>query len=235
MLLQVENVETYYGQVKALKKVSLHVNEGETVALLGANGAGKTTLLRTITGLNSVASGRVLFKSKNISNLRPHVITGMGIAMSPEGRQVFPNFSVRENLELGAYILKDQKEKKILIEQIFNEFPILKERINQPAGTLSGGEQQMLAIGRALVSNPDILLLDEPSLGLAPLIIEKIFKILAKIKSQGRTIFIVEQNANTTLKFADRAYILETGSITIEGKAADLLKNDEVKLKYLGG
>ncbi len=235
MLLQVENIEVFYGQVKALKGVSLHVQEGETVALLGANGAGKTTLLRAITGLNKVASGKISFKGKEINNLRPNVITRMGVAMSPEGRQVFPQFSVKENLELGAYNINDSKKKNALIGQILDEFPILKERINQAAGTLSGGEQQVLAIGRALVSNPDIILLDEPSLGLAPIIIEQIFKMLVEIKNQGKTILIVEQNANATLKFADRAYILETGSITIEGSAADLRNNDAVKAKYLGG
>jgi len=235
MLLQVKNVEVYYGQVRALKGVSLHVEEGETVALLGANGAGKTTLLRTITGLSAAKTGRVLFKDKEISNLRPNVITRMGIAMSPEGRQVVPHFSVRENLELGAYPINDKKKKSELMEHVLEEFPILRERIKQSAGTLSGGEQQILAIARALVSDPEILLLDEPSLGLAPIIVEQIFNILADIKKQGKTILIVEQNANTTLKFSDRAYILETGTITTEGKAADLRNDDEVRSKYLGG
>jgi branched-chain amino acid transport system ATP-binding protein len=234
MILQLEGVETYYGQVKALKGVSLYVDEGETVTLLGANGAGKTTLLRTITGLNKVSSGRVLFEGRDIGNMKPHHINHLGISMSPEGRQVFANFSVRENLEAGAYALKDSRLKAELMEMIFSEFPILRERIGQMAGTLSGGEQQMLAIGRALMSNPRILLLDEPSLGLAPIIVEQIFDILSRIKATGKTILLVEQNANAALKLADRGYILETGRISSGNSAAELISNDEVRNKYLG-
>ena len=234
-MLQVDRVATYYGQVKALHEVSLQVQEGETVALLGANGAGKTTLLRTITGLNAVASGRIVFQGREIANLAPHRITRMGIAMSPEGRQVYPHFSVRENLEVGAYCLKDAQLKRRLLTQVFEEFPVLKERSGQQAGTLSGGEQQMLTIGRALMSDPRIVLLDEPSLGLAPKIVERIFKIIRDIKERGRTILLVEQNARAALRLASRGYILETGSIELEGPAAELLQNSAVKAKYLGG
>jgi branched-chain amino acid transport system ATP-binding protein len=234
-MLRIEKVVTHYGQVEALHEVSVHVEEGETLALLGSNGAGKTTLLRTITGLNRVSSGRILFRDQDISNMRPHSITSLGIAMAPEGRQVYPAFTVRENLEVGAYAVKDSKLKAQLLEQVLAEFPRLQERVKQPAGTLSGGEQQMLTIGRAMMSNPSILMLDEPSLGLAPRIVETIFKILARFKEMGRTILLVEQNARAALILASRGYILETGSIELEGPAEDLLHNDEVKVKYLGG
>jgi branched-chain amino acid transport system ATP-binding protein len=234
-MLKVENVVTHYGQVKALHEVSLHVEEGETVALLGSNGAGKSTLLRTITGLNRVSSGRIRFRQKDIANLRPHKITKLGIAMAPEGRQVYPTLSVKENLEVGAYGLSDRPLKSRLMEEVLIEFPRLKERLRQPAGTLSGGEQQMLTMGRALMSNPSILLLDEPSLGLAPLLVETILKIIGHLKERGRTILLVEQNANAALGLASRGYILETGSMELEGASADLLRNDEVKAKYLGG
>jgi len=234
-MLRIEKVVTHYGQVEALHEVSVHVEEGETLALLGSNGAGKTTLLRTITGLNRVSSGRILFRDQDISNMRPHSITSLGIAMAPEGRQVFPAFSVKENLEVGAYALKDRAVKKQALDQVLAEFPRLQERIQQPAGTLSGGEQQMLTIGRALMSNPSILMLDEPSLGLAPRIVVTIFKILARFKEMGRTILLVEQNARAALTLASRGYILETGSIELEGRAEDLLHNDELKVKYLGG
>jgi branched-chain amino acid transport system ATP-binding protein len=234
-MLRAEKVVTHYGQVEALHEVSVHVEEGETLALLGSNGAGKTTLLRTITGLNRVSSGRILFRDQDISNMRPHSITSLGIAMAPEGRQVYPAFTVRENLEVGAYAVKDSKLKAQLLEQVLAEFPRLQERVKQPAGTLSGGEQQMLTIGRAMMSNPSILMLDEPSLGLAPRIVETIFKILARFKEMGRTILLVEQNARAALILASRGYILETGSIELEGPAEDLLHNDEVKVKYLGG
>jgi branched-chain amino acid transport system ATP-binding protein len=234
-MLKIERVITHYGQVRALHGVSLHVEEGETLALLGSNGAGKSTLLRTVTGLNRVSSGRILFRGKEISNLRPHRITSLGIAMAPEGRQVFPTFSVGENLEVGAYAVKDRVLKKQALEQVLAEFPRLEERLHQPAGTLSGGEQQMLTIGRALMSNPSILMLDEPSLGLAPKIVEGIFKILGRLKELGRTILLVEQNARAALGFASRGYILETGKIELEGSSEDLLCNNEVKVKYLGG
>lgn len=233
-MLQVKDVVSFYGEVKALKGVSLQVQEGETVALLGANGAGKTTLLRVITGLNKVSEGEVIFKGKKIANKKPHEIVRMGVAMSPEGREVFPTFSVRENLEIGAYHTSNPKKKKELMEQVLSTFPVLKERINQSGGTLSGGEQQMLTIGRALMSDPDILLLDEPSLGLAPLIIEKIFEILEGLRKQGRTILLVEQNAYAALDISDRGYIIETGNIELEGLSVDLKKNEEVKSKYLG-
>jgi branched-chain amino acid transport system ATP-binding protein len=234
-MLSIEKVVTHYGQVKALHEVSLHMEEGETLALLGSNGAGKSTLLRTVTGLNRISSGRILFRGREISNLRPHTITGLGIAMAPEGRQVFPTFSVRENLEVGAYAVKDRALKKQALDQVLAEFPRLQERIEQPAGTLSGGEQQMLTIGRALMSNPSILMLDEPSLGLAPIIVEGIFKILGRLKELGRTILLVEQNARAALGLASRGYILETGRIELEGSSEDLLCNNEVKVKYLGG
>jgi branched-chain amino acid transport system ATP-binding protein len=234
-MLRLERVDTYYGEVKALREVSLHVEQGETLALLGSNGAGKSTLLRTITGLNRVSAGRVVFQERDIANMRPHKITALGIAMAPEGRQVFPAFTVRENLEVGAYGLSDRKLKDRLLQQILAEFPRLGERIAQPAGTLSGGEQQMLTIGRALMSDPSILMLDEPSLGLAPRIMETIFSILARFKEQGRTILLVEQNARAALGLASRGYILETGSIELEGSSQELLHNKEVKVKYLGG
>ena len=234
-MLRVENLVTHYGQVKALHGVSIYVGEGEAVALLGANGAGKSTLLRTITGLNVTSSGRIFFRDKEISNLAPHVITKLGIAMAPEGRQVFPTFSVKENLEVGAYCLKDAKWKQNLLEQVLEEFPVLKERAHQTAGTLSGGEQQMLTIGRALMSDPQIMLLDEPSLGLAPKIVERIFGILRRIKEKRRTILLVEQNANSALRLASRGYILETGTVALEGLSENLLQDSEVKAKYLGG
>lgn len=233
-MLRVNNIETYYGQVKALKGVSLHVGKGETVALLGANGAGKTTLLRAITGLNTVSTGQILLEDQDITNMRTYKITQLGVAMSPEGRQVFPNFSVRENLEAGAYSLNDDKMKKELMEEVYQQFPRLRERVNQPAGTLSGGEQQMLAMGRAMMSNPRILLLDEPSMGLAPKIVEQIFEIISLFKEQGRTILLVEQNAMASLRLADRGYIIETGRIVLEGDSTELLGNPEVKAKYLG-
>jgi len=234
-MLTVEKVVTHYGQVEALHEVSLQVEEGETVALLGSNGAGKSTLLRTVTGLNRISSGRIVFQGKNISNLRPHKINKLGIAMAPEGRQVYPNLTVKENLEVGAYGLSDRRLKNRLLEEVVTEFPRLRERFNQSAGTLSGGEQQMLTIGRALMSNPSILLLDEPSLGLAPLIVANIFKMISHLKSLGRTILLVEQNARAALSLASRGYILETGRVELEGSSQGLLNNDEIKMKYLGG
>lgn len=234
-MLEIKNLNVHYGVIHALKDVSLTVESGEIVTLIGANGAGKTTTLRTISGLNKATSGEVLLGGKNITNLPATQRVEMGISQVPEGRRIFPTMSVLENLELGAYLRKDKNEIKKDMEMIYDLFPILGNRKKQMAGTLSGGEQQMLAMGRALMSRPEILLLDEPSMGLAPLLVREIFEIVRNINKTGTTILLVEQNANMALSIADRAYVLETGSIVISGTGEELAKSDEIQKSYLGG
>jgi branched-chain amino acid transport system ATP-binding protein len=234
-ILEIETIDVYYGELRALRGVSLFLQEGEIVALLGANGAGKSTTLKTISGLLKPSPGRIRFQGNEITKLTPHQIVQKGIAHAPEGRAVVPHFTVKENLLVGAYTEKRKKKIEENLEKAFQQFPILKERLRQTAGTLSGGEQQMLSIGRAMMSNPKVLLLDEPSLGLAPLITEQIFQIIQNINRLNTAILLVEQNAYAALEFAHRGYILEVGAITLAGNAAELKKNDEVKQKYLGG
>ena len=233
-MLSLENVSVSYGAISALTGVSLNVEQGEVVTLIGANGAGKTTTLRTITGLLDCSDGRVVFEGKQISGMPSHKLVPMGIAMSPEGRGVFANLTVRENLEMGAYIRNDKKGIADDMERGFTLFPRLKEREQQKAGTLSGGEQQMLAIARALMSRPRLLLLDEPSLGLAPLVVHAIFQAIDEIKKEGATILLVEQNANAALHHSDRAYVLETGNIVMEGVSKDIANDPKVREAYLG-
>jgi len=235
MLLEVEGLDVYYGAVHALKGVSLHAEPGEIVTLIGANGAGKTTLLRTISGIVPARSGAVSFEGRVITKLPPHEIVGLGVSQSPEGRMVFANLSVEDNLELGAYRRRDRAGILADRERVYSLFPRLMERRRQNAGTLSGGEQQMLAIGRALMSRPRLLLLDEPSLGLAPLLVREIFKTIVEINRAGVTVLLVEQNAHMALTIAGRGYVLETGRVRLTDKAASLLQNDEVKRAYLGG
>jgi len=233
--LLVENLDVYYGAVHALKGVSLHVEAGEIVTLIGANGAGKTTLLRTISGVVPARSGRVSFQGKDITRLPAHEIVGLGVSQSPEGRMVFAKLSVEDNLELGAYRRRDRDGIKQDYEKVFRLFPRLLERRKQLSGTLSGGEQQMLAMGRALMSRPRVLLLDEPSLGIAPLLVRDIFKTIGEINREGTTVLLVEQNAHMALGIAQRGYVLETGRVVLEDTAAKLAANDEVRAAYLGG
>lgn len=233
-MLSLENVSVNYGAIEALTGITLHVEQGEVVTLIGANGAGKTTTLRTITGLLEPTEGRVMYEGKQISGISAHKLVPMGIAMSPEGRGVFANLSVRENLEMGAFIRNDKKGISDDMERGFALFPRLKEREQQKAGTLSGGEQQMLAMARALMSRPRLLLLDEPSLGLAPLVVHSIFEAIDEIKGEGTTILLVEQNANAALHHSDRAYVLETGRIVMDGDSKQLAEDPRVKEAYLG-
>ncbi len=238
MLLQIDRINTYYGRIQALKEVTLHVNPGEIVALVGANGAGKTTLLHTISGLLRARSGRILFQNQDITKARAAAIVRAGISHVPEHRQVFGTLSVYDNLLLGAYQRYRRDGRKAIqrdIEEVFELFPRLRERKKQMAGTLSGGEQQMLAIGRGLMARPRLLLLDEPSLGLAPLIVKDLFELIASLRDRGQTVLLVEQNARAALKLADRAYILETGRIVLEGDARELLEDPRVRAAYLGG
>src|SRR6059036_1028768 len=235
MLLQVERLDVYYGAVHALKGVTLCAEAGEIVTLIGANGAGKTTLLRTISGVIPSRSGRVTFEGRDITRLPAHDIVGLGISQAPEGRLVFANLTVEDNLELGAYRRKDRPGISKDREEVFRLFPRLRERRRQSAGTLSGGEQQMLAIGRALMSRPRLLLLDEPSLGLAPLLVREIFRTIREINQGGVTVLLVEQNAHMALSIAGRGYVLETGHVRLEDRAERLLQNDEVRRAYLGG
>jgi len=234
-MLKLDNVKLKYGYVTALKGISLEVEEGSITCLLGANGAGKSTTLRAVSGLNEVFEGTITFKEEEIQNRTPDDIVKRGIIHCPEGRKLFPDLSVYENLLAGAYVIKDKEIIKEKLEEAYSLFPILSERKRQLAGTLSGGEQQMLAVGRSLMADPDLLMLDEPSLGLAPIIFEQIFDTLLELKKKGKTIFLVEQNANAALHISDYAYIIEVGSITLEGNAKELLKNEQVKEKYLGG
>ena len=233
-MLTLENVSVSYGAIEALTDINLHVEQGEVVTLIGANGAGKTTTLRTITGLLEPVEGRVMYEGNQISGVPTYKLVAMGIAMSPEGRGVFANLSVRENLEMGAFIRKDKKGIASDMERGFTLFPRLKEREQQKAGTLSGGEQQMLAMARALMSKPRLLLLDEPSLGLAPLVVHSIFEAIDEIKSEGTTILLVEQNANAALHHSDRAYVLESGRIVMKGDSKELAADPRVKEAYLG-
>ena len=220
-LLEVKDIQVYYGMIQALKGVSFEVKKGEVVALIGANGAGKTTTLHTITGLLRAKTGQVIFDGTDISRIPAHKIVGMGMAHVPEGRRVFANMTVLQNLKMGAYTRSDKSEIDKTIEQVYKHFPRLEERKNQTAGTLSGGEQQMLAMGRALMSRPGIILMDEPSMGLSPIFVNEIFEIIKEVSAEGTTVLLVEQNAKKALSIADRAYVLETGSVTLEGKASD--------------
>lgn len=233
-MLEVKDLEVHYGLIKAIKNVSFDVNEGEVIALIGANGAGKTTILHTITGLLSASNGSITFEGKDITKVPAHKIVSMGMAHVPEGRRVFANLSVIQNLRMGAYTRKDKEEIENNLSMVFERFPRLKERQSQMAGTLSGGEQQMLAMGRALMSNPKIILMDEPSMGLSPIFVNEIFDIIRSVKADGTTVLLVEQNAKKALTIADRAYVLETGNIALTGKASDLLNNDDIKKAYLG-
>lgn len=233
-LLEVKGLEVFYGVIQAIKGISFEVNQGEIIALIGANGAGKTTTLHTVTGLISPKNGHVLFEGKDITKIPAHKIVSMGMAHVPEGRRVFAELSVYENLKMGAYTRKDKNEIEESLKNVYKRFPRLEERKNQMAGTLSGGEQQMLAMGRALMSKPKIILMDEPSMGLSPIMVNEIFDIIRSVSESGTTVLLVEQNAKKALSIADRAYVLETGKIVLEGKAKDLLEDDSIKKAYLG-
>ncbi len=233
-LLEVKNLEVHYGVIKALKNVSFEVNQGEIIALIGANGAGKTTTLQTISGILPVTSGSIILDGQDITKVPAHKIVKMGISQVPEGRRVFSQLSVLDNLKMGAYIRKDKAGIENDLAGIYKRFPRLEERKNQLAGTLSGGEQQMLAMGRALMSQPKILLLDEPSMGLSPILVSEIFDIIKAINESGTTVLLVEQNAKKALSIADRAYALETGNVVVSGKASDLINDDKIKKAYLG-
>lgn len=233
-MLEVKNLEVYYGVIQAIKGISFEVNEGEVIALIGANGAGKTTTLQTITGMLQPKAGEIIFEGKDISKIPGHKIVSMGMAHVPEGRRVFAELSVYENLKLGAYTRKDKKEIEETLARVYKSFPRLEERKNQLAGTLSGGEQQMLAMGRALMSKPKIILMDEPSMGLSPILVEEIFHIIREISASGTTVLLVEQNAKKALAIADRAYVLETGNIVLSRDAKEMMNNDSIKKAYLG-
>ncbi|MBB5265843.1 branched-chain amino acid transport system ATP-binding protein [Catenibacillus scindens] len=233
-MLEIKDLEVFYGVIQAIKGVSFEVGEGEVIALIGANGAGKTTILHTITGLIQAKSGHVFFEGQEITKLPGHKIVSKGIAHVPEGRRVFADLTVLENLKLGAYTRKDKKEIEESLEMIYKRFPRLKERRGQLAGTLSGGEQQMLAMGRALMSRPRIILMDEPSMGLSPIFVNEIFDIIQEVSKGGTTVLLVEQNAKKALSIADRAYVLETGKITLSGDAKELMNDESVKKAYLG-
>jgi len=234
-MLEVKNLEVYYGVICALKGISFEVNEGEIVSLIGANGAGKTTMMQSVIGIIPKKSGSVIFDGHDISKLPCHKIVKLGMTQVPEGRRIFQELTVYENLMMGAYTVNDQQQFKADLDSIYERFPRLAERRNQIAGTLSGGEQQMLAMSRALMIRPKLLMLDEPSMGLAPILVDQIFEIIKELNKQGTTILLVEQNANKALEIADRAYVLETGSITLSGTGAELAKSDEVRKAYLGG
>ncbi|HJD42607.1 MAG TPA: ABC transporter ATP-binding protein [Candidatus Mediterraneibacter quadrami] len=233
-MLEIKDLEVYYGVIQAIKGISFEVNQGEVIALIGANGAGKTTTLHTITGLISPKKGSVVFEGKDITKVPAHRIVSMGMAHVPEGRRVFAELSVYENLKMGAYTRSDKNEIEESLANVYKRFPRLEERKNQMAGTLSGGEQQMLAMGRALMSRPKIILMDEPSMGLSPILVNEIFDIIRSVSESGTTVLLVEQNAKKALAIADRAYVLETGRITMSGNAKDLLEDDSIKKAYLG-
>lgn len=233
-MLEVNGIEVYYGMIQALKGISFQVEQGEVIALIGANGAGKTTTLHTITGLLTPKKGTVTFEGKDITHVPAHKIVSMGIAHVPEGRRVFADLSVYQNLRMGAYTRKDKTEIDTTLAAVYKRFPRLEERKNQRAGTLSGGEQQMLAMGRALMSKPKLIVMDEPSMGLSPIFVNEIFDIIQEISRAGTTVLLVEQNAKKALNIADRAYVLETGTISLSGSAKDLLDDDSVKKAYLG-
>ena len=233
-MLEVKDLQAYYGVIQALKGISFHVNQGEVIVLIGANGAGKTTTLQTLTGILSPKSGSIVFEGKDLTRTPAHKIVEMGMAHVPEGRRVFADMSVYENLLLGAYTRKDKAEIAESLASVYKRFPRLEERKGQRAGTLSGGEQQMLAMGRALMSRPRIILMDEPSMGLSPIFVNEIFDIIREVSESGTTVLLVEQNAKKALSIADRAYVLETGSITMDGKAEDLLNDEAVQKAYHG-
>lgn len=233
-MLEVKDLQVYYGMIKVLKGISFEVNQGEVIALIGANGAGKTTTLHTLTGLVPSKAGSVMFEGVDITKAPAHKIVEMGIAHIPEGRRVFSQLSVYENLIMGAYTRKDKKEIAESLENVYKRFPRLEERKNQRAGTLSGGEQQMLAMGRALMSKPKMIVMDEPSMGLSPIFVNEIFDIIQKVSASGTTVLLVEQNAKKALSIADRAYVLETGNIVLSGDAKDLINDDSIKKAYLG-
>ncbi len=233
-MLEVNGLQVYYGVIQALKGVSFEVNQGEVIALIGANGAGKTTTLHTLTGLLPAKQGSIVFEGKDITKVPPHKIVEMGIAHVPEGRRVFSQLSVYENLMMGAYTRKDKKEIAENLANVYKRFPRLEERKNQRAGTLSGGEQQMLAMGRALMSSPKMIVMDEPSMGLSPIFVNEIFDIIEEVSSSGTTVLLVEQNAKKALSIADRAYVLETGKIVLSGDAKELMNDDSIKKAYLG-
>lgn len=232
-MLEIKDLEVYYGVIQAIKGVSFEVNQGEVIALIGANGAGKTTILHTITGLIAPKSGTVTFEGTDITHMPAHKIVSMGMAHVPEGRRVFADFTVYQNLKMGAFTRNDKKEVEETLQMVYERFPRLEERRNQLAGTLSGGEQQMLAMGRALMSRPKMIVMDEPSMGLSPLYVSEIFKIIQDINASGTTVLLVEQNAKKALAIADKAYVLETGNIVLSGKASDLMNDDSVKKAYL--
>lgn len=233
-ILEVKDLEVYYGVIRALKSISFRVEEGETVALIGANGAGKTTTLHTISGLIPMRKGQMIFDGKDLSRIKPHALAAMGMAHVPEGRRVFADMTVLQNLKLGAFSRKQKAETEETLRMVYARFPRLEERKNQIAGTLSGGEQQMLAIGRALMSRPKLVLMDEPSMGLSPIFVNEIFDIIAGMKADGVTVLLVEQNAKKALSVADRAYVLETGEIVLSGDAKELMDNERIRKAYLG-
>lgn len=233
-MLEIRNLEVYYGMIQAIKGISFEVKEGEVIALIGANGAGKTTILHTVSGLIPSSAGTIVFEGKNITKVPAHKIVSLGMAHVPEGRRVFSQLTVLENLKMGAYTRKDKKETETTLAMVYEKFPRLEERKNQISGTLSGGEQQMLAMGRALMSHPKIILMDEPSMGLSPIFVEEIFKIIKEISAGGTTVLLVEQNAKKALSIANRAYVLETGKIALEGEASSLMNDESVKKAYLG-
>lgn len=233
-MLEIKDLEVYYGMIQAIKGISFEVNQGEVIALIGANGAGKTTTLQTITGMIPAKKGSITFNGVDITKIPGHKIVPMGMAHVPEGRRVFSQLSVLDNLKLGAYTRKDSKEIQESLQMVYRHFPRLEERKNQPAGTLSGGEQQMLAMGRALMSKPSIILMDEPSMGLSPIFVSEIFEIIKEISESGTTVLLVEQNAKKALSIADRAYVLETGNIVLSGEAKELMNDESIKKAYLG-
>ncbi len=233
-MLEVKDLQVYYGMIQAIKGISFEVNQGEIIALIGANGAGKTTTLQTITGMLSPKAGQVIFEGTDITKIPGHKIVSMGMAHVPEGRRVFTNLTVYQNLMLGAYSLTDKDEIEKNLAKVYKSFPRLEERRNQSAGTLSGGEQQMLSTGRALMSSPRIILMDEPSMGLSPIFVDEIFHIIGEISSEGTTVLLVEQNAKKALSIADRAYVLETGTIALSGDARELMNNESIRKAYLG-
>ena len=234
-LLKVENLSISYGAIEAVKDISFEVNEGEVVTLIGANGAGKTSTLRAISGLEKVSAGKIIYNGQEIQKIPTRKIVAEGLSQVPEGRHVFPGMTVLENLEMGAFLSTDKDKNLLNLKKVFSRFPRLEERKNQDASTLSGGEQQMLAMGRALMSQPKLLLLDEPSMGLAPIFIQEIFDIIQDIQKQGTTVLLIEQNANKALAIADRGYVLETGKIVLSGTGKELLASEEVRKAYLGG
>ena len=233
-MLEIKDLEVYYGMIQAIKGVSFDENEGEVIALIGANGAGKTTILHTITGLLSPKKGSVMFEGQDITKIPAHKIVSLGMAHVPEGRRVFAQMTVYQNLKMGAYTRSSKEEIEANLEKVYKRFPRLEERKNQLAGTLSGGEQQMLAMGRALMSNPKIILMDEPSMGLSPILVNEIFDIIQSVSASGTTVLLVEQNAKKALSIADRAYVLETGKIVMSGEASKLMNDDSIKKAYLG-